>query len=197
MPVSDKYKCIFLHVPKTGGSTIENILKPISLYGPYRGNTLAPQHLIYNDIQKFIPQDKFKSYWKFTMVRNPWDRIVSDYHWNSRGYKTFQEFIYQIREFLSLLDPFTDKDFKNKIKGHFLPQILYINDDVHVYRYENYSDSLKDISIRLQLKLPDPIPQIGKTKHDHYSKYYTPELIDIVSKLYKDDIERFNYKFDR
>ena len=69
-----------------------------------------------------------------------------------------------------------------------------IND---VYYFEDYNDSIKKILTIIGKSYL--IPRIDKTNcslHNDYKEYYDPELIDIVGKYFKIDIETFGYKFD-
>ena len=77
---------------------------------------------------------------------------------------------------------------------HIIPQLEYIREDVVVYRFEDFDNSVKDICQRLDIDYKTIHEK--KTGHKHYSEYYTPELINIIASVYKDDIERFNYKFE-
>ena len=93
--ISHKYKFIFLKPFKVGGSSIlqtlgqhcgpEDILtSPDDAEGlpSYRkNNTGFRTHMRPNEIRKKIPQEIWDSYSKITIVRNPWDEVVSRYHW--------------------------------------------------------------------------------------------------------------------
>ena len=89
MPVSDKYKCIYFHNAKAGGSSIEQLIRPITYYNDKYDAKVryAPQHLPCEELKKLIPPEKWRDYFKFTVIRNPWDRALSDYFWNNRGFK--------------------------------------------------------------------------------------------------------------
>ena len=102
------YKCIFIHIPKNAGQSIEHVfLKFLDL----DWETRAPLLLRYNDkpelgpprlahlkareyvLCKYLTQEQFDDYFKFAFVRNPWDRMVSIYKyfgWDRYvGFKTF------------------------------------------------------------------------------------------------------------
>jgi len=96
MPYYEDDNLLFIHIPRTGGSSLENYLKgkyKQTLHGfaswPIRGNGLLPgedgkssfQHLTYNSIYKYrdILKVNFNDNLKvISIVRNPYDRIISD-----------------------------------------------------------------------------------------------------------------------
>ena len=70
--ISTKYKCVFIHIPRTGGCSIEECFN----------NTISrdnPHHPLLIDIQQ---NRKYKKYFTFVFVRNPWDRLVSWFLWS-------------------------------------------------------------------------------------------------------------------
>jgi len=202
MPISDTYKVIFLHNPKSGGSSIEALINfgfgTNSLLSNY-GNTHKPalQHLIYSQLKIIIPNNKFNSYFKFTYVRNPWDRLVSTYFWSNRGFNTFEAFVNFVDELYRTYTLDTIYKYPNYQKmfcSHLLPQYLYTGPDVHIYRFENFNADTQDLLNRLGIK--KPIPKHNASNHQHYSKYYNDRTRDIVAKIYAEDIKRFGYTFE-
>src|SRR5947208_3465937 len=69
----NRHRCIFIHIPKTAGSSIA-----LSLFGEQL------EHITYRDYQIANPR-KFDRYFKFAFVRNPWDRVVSSYFFLRNG----------------------------------------------------------------------------------------------------------------
>ena len=65
--VSNKHKCIFVHIIKTGGTSIDKL---------FRGRT---GHKFAKNYKKDVGNKKWNNYFKFTFVRNPWDKMVSQY----------------------------------------------------------------------------------------------------------------------
>ena len=90
MPIIDKYKTIFIHIPKTAGTSIEHTLIDYSLnhrgdlknwYGKVQGYELDHSTI------KFMKQHcnhYNDSYLKFCIVRNPYERLVSEYNYCKR-----------------------------------------------------------------------------------------------------------------
>lgn len=202
MPVSDKYKIIFLHNPKTGGTTIEQLLDIIAsrnhFYSTSRTiNKVEPQHLTYNLLKKALPEVKFNSYFKFTFVRNPWDRLVSTYHFDTRGFKRFEDFIDFIDQLYHKYNDETIFQFPEFIRyrcSHLFRQCLFTGPGVEVYRFENFENDIKQIL--KHLGIDKTIPKFNASVHQHYSKYYTERTRNIVARIYSGDIQRFNYVFE-
>ena len=94
MPIDLNRNFIFVHIPRTGGTSIEEMfgLKEGScLFGlaPYGGTIDAmasPQHLTWQQLIQILPTSFTDSAYKFAFVRNPWDRFLSAYRYRLRCY---------------------------------------------------------------------------------------------------------------
>jgi len=87
MIVSDKYRCIYVRIPKTGSTSIEDAFVKLDPYCMYSDNYTPPYgHESLHLLSKMIDPQKFKDYYIFTTVRNPYDWFVSGYmdHCNYR-----------------------------------------------------------------------------------------------------------------
>ncbi len=87
MLISHTYKFIFVHIQKTGGSSIEYVLRqfdPTALREiPHERdpqNWLKGRHVFARQIRDYVGLKVWNSYFKFAFVRNPWDRLVSWYN---------------------------------------------------------------------------------------------------------------------
>lgn len=210
MPVSHNRKIIFIHIPKAGGSSIEKALglygadnrgnnapDPDILYGVENGRAL--QHLTALEIKSRIPPDIWEKYFKFSFVRNPFARLVSEYSWRSEKLKknklpdiSFSEFIDQF------LLPAMDGADKDVLADHFKPQTEFIFNRNNllvdfVGRLENFSEDFQILCGKIGIKIRPP--HINKTKHRDYREYYDPETRKSVSKIYQKDLEKLNYSF--
>lgn len=133
--ISHKYKCIFVHIPKVAGQSIEHVFldlhgltwetrKPLLMYenpdptkGPPRlAHLKAKEYVEYG----YLTQNKFDSYYKFAFVRNPWARLISIYRY--LGYSDRRSF----KDFL--MNEFVENEWK-KNNWFVGQQIDYINDD--------------------------------------------------------------------
>lgn len=109
MPINDKSKIIFIHIPKCGGMTLQQI-PCIRHQTPH---FFGQGHIALSNIRKQNPQ-KYKTYFIFTVVRNPYDRLASAFFYLKKGgmqnhydkrlrkllekYKTFRNFVFSIRK---------------------------------------------------------------------------------------------------
>lgn len=197
-PFLDK-NIIFIHIPKVAGN---GILKSLDLTTP------GHLHLYEYEILYDLNLDE---YFKISFVRNPWDRLVSAYHYLKNGgmkdkfpkdgemqkklnkFDSFNEFIYKLSE---------DENYKNNIlkRVHFKPQFSWLINTSgkieidYIGKFEDINDGFR--VLKNKLDKPDSRLQVyNKSDHKPYWKYYNKKSVDIVKNLYKEDIELFDYKF--
>ena len=172
--ISHKYKTIFIHINRTGGSSIETVF-----------NKELSNHERPNKIIKKIGLKKWNSYFKFTFVRNPWDRIVSIYHHRKQNRKIinqkFQKWIYSIDEFPTINQIWWIKH-DGKIDMDFIG------------KFENLEIDFKKVCRKIKAKFN--LPHTNASKHIHYSSYYDLDSKKFVAKVCEEEIELFKYKFD-
>tara|TARA_Y100001934_G_scaffold224326_1_gene268386 strand:+ start:82 stop:729 length:648 start_codon:yes stop_codon:yes gene_type:complete len=215
MPICHKLKTIFIHIPKTGGTSIEkyfniynenglrpntNILHghvPIKFedneYDPLNVGGLAGynlQHLTSNEIKKLLTVQIYQKYFKFTFIRNPWDRMVSEYKWAYYSL-SFEDYINRI---LYVVENRIKLETKN---AHFRPQIEYINNDLDfIGRFENFNQDIEKVSSLIGLDFDiKKLPHEKKTNRKHYKEYYNEQTKQIINNIYKEDIKQFDYEF--
>ena len=100
-----EYKAIFIHIPKAGGSSIENFLWPniqsrgidslwMGFVKPHynKYQTGGLQHLLAKQVQAEVGDTVFSSYYKFSISRNPWDKAVSQFCFMQRR-KDLRDFV--------------------------------------------------------------------------------------------------------
>jgi len=108
------YKCIFVHIPKCGGQSIEHVFidslgldwdtRAPLLLRPNDKPELGPPrlaHLKAGDYvkYKYLTQEMFDEYFKFAFVRNPWSRMVSLYRYSRFGKELpFKPFLFDVFE---------------------------------------------------------------------------------------------------
>jgi hypothetical protein len=184
-------KFIFVRVAKTASSSIVS-----SLFPNYKRlkkiNTKVikwtdqdENHYPLSKVKEVARPEIYNSYFKFGFVRNPWDRVVSSYHYMLR-FGSIQEM--SIKNFLEYIS-------NTPVEHKYLSQYNYINGCDFVGKFENLQ---KDFDIICdKIRIPKRIVgHLKKTKNrKHYTEYYDNETTDLVAKKYAKDIEHFNYRF--
>jgi len=91
MPVSHEKKFVYFHIPRCGGTSFQtyfNFATKSCLHGVERraGQVLTLHHLTAPDMLRFglLDHDTLQSYFKFTVIRDPFDRMASDFLWQKR-----------------------------------------------------------------------------------------------------------------
>ena len=155
----------------------------------------VPQHASAKILVKAI--SKWNEYHKFCVVRNPWDKTLSDYFWRTRAIKNPPSF----DEYLSNL--FSGKDLNGIIPINHNNWNMYTIDDVvcmdNIVRFENLSSDLnKILNGELKMNWDGWMPnakKINKIKTHSYRDYYTKEQSLMLYDIYRKEIEYFGYKF--
>lgn len=187
--VSDKYKFIFVHITKTGGCSVMKAL------GVHENRDHRPALTL----KRMIPK-KWEEYYKFSFVRNPWERLVSVYFYCKKRNETIIKSLRQHGKQFQTWAPIILG--RRKPEYYLASQLSRITDKQgnimvdFIGRNEYFA---RDIAI-IQEKLNRPLapPQyVNVSSHKHYSAYYTPTLIKLVEEVYKEDIEYFNYKYEQ
>jgi hypothetical protein len=156
----DRFRCIFLHVPKTAGSSIAR-----ALFGE------DSRHVPYFEYRHANPR-KFRTYFKFAFVRNPWDRLVSSYFFLGSGGMNEVDRAWAAQNLAAYpsFDAFVRHGLSNESImrfPHFRPQSYYIvnrNGSVvtdFLGRYENLAVDFAAIARRLGREVV--LPQHNKT----------------------------------
>lgn len=173
---NDDYKTIFVHVIKTGGTSIANALN-------IKHTT---RHLPASTIRRRVGEDVWSEYFKFAFVRNPFEKIVSQYHYNRGkfGFKdsTFKEYI---------------KAWNEGERISTFPQfnLYYIDEKLDfIGRFETLQQDFDTVCDNIGISRQQ-LPHFNKSKHNHYTEYYDDETQDIVAEKYAKDIEHFGYEF--
>jgi hypothetical protein len=192
----DEHKVIFMHLTKTGGeSVLEALDSPQKRHTPVSAilddnfrQTYAKQLDLFEERKDFKPTrylNRIKSNWnslRVTFVRNPWARLVSEYHYNkAKGIddRDFKEVVY------SLLQCYDDIWKWSQMRWLCHKGKCYAD---RVYRLEYDKQKFNsDFSVEL--------PHKNKSSHDPYREYYDERTKRIVELVYADDIEEFDYEF--
>lgn len=214
--ISHKHKCIFIHVSKCAGSSIEKAFNikindnteknNINLFGWNSRTEMFLQHATPQQLldYNFITHEEWASYFKFIVVRNPYDRAISDYKWllkDSGITDSFENFLKAKGKFERIL---TIKDYWTYRGDHLVNQLDYfkLNDSIIEYdlvlRFESLTEDLETLCSRLALPSNFFIKRVNTNtnKKKHYSKYYNTKLKEMVEQKYWNDLSFLNYSFN-
>ncbi len=195
--ISHKHKCIFIHIPRCGGTSIE-----ISMCRKNWWNIdHSTKHLIASTAKK-IYEPYWNDYFKFSFVRNPWDRMVSMNKFGSFYGVNLSNGSIDLSNYLKKypeieVDPRSKSknDNFNPIKNCVYLNILNVDLDF-IGRFENIDEDFEFVYESIG-EVPPPLvnDKRHQSKHKHYTEYYDEETKQIVAEKYAKDIERFGYKF--
>ena len=174
--INHELKCIFVHIIKTGGVSIANALEMEQ----------KQCHLSAHDIRKIVGEKIWNSYFKFTIIRNPWDKMVSSYHYNHHKWvpkeTTFEDYI---------------KNWGNGMQvTRFPPQNApYINEKLDfIGRFETLEeDFLKILDHIGQPKRA--LPRLNQSQHLNYRNYYSEKTRRIVKHQFATDIKIWGFEY--
>jgi len=198
MVVCHEKKCIFIHIPKTAGTSIEQFIRDNGnnnlLFIGVRNNR-SLQHLTANELKMMIPYI-YKQYYKFSIVRNPYDKLLSEYYWNPSiniGYKngkSKKDFLKKVIEIVQ-----NKKYFNDIYNDHFIPQynFLFFKNKLLVNQLFKYED-LEWVSnfLKKKLKITRNFPYLNK--NDINKEGWNDDEKEIIYNLYKNDFLYFGYQ---
>lgn len=186
--ISDTHKFVFIHIYKTGGTSIQSAL------ASYRRKEHGKRrkHVTIRRLLTEGYREMLANYHVFTVVRNPFDRMVSIYFYHQqregKGEGTKQGFARYVEEYDAIhRNPHWRKN-----------QYEWISDNGQmcvdtILRFETLAKDFAQLCEKL--KLSAKLPHTNKSRHRPYREYYTPELRRIIEKRFRCDLEQFNYSF--
>ena len=201
MIVSYKHKFVFVKTKKTAGSTLEKLMFPY--LGPKDVCTGSPRddtprintsstdgHASWAKIQSSYPTE-FRDWFKFTIERNPWDKVVSSYYWHQEikpaqfGAMDFETYVMTCD--LLPIDwlNYTDRQGVRRVTA--------------AYKYEEMDVMYEDLNQRFGLNIKDW--RNTKLKGDirkerDYRKLHTTNTIERVANLFENEIKAFGYTYE-
>ena len=223
MLLSHRHRYLFVHIAKTGGTSVRAVMRQDRwldpLYWPgfvchrisrlcqHRLGSMMPRHAPVLVAHEMLPPTLFDQLFKFSFVRNPWDRLASSYgHFRRERQDLLRRYrIGSFAEFVDWILTVVPDTTPRAALIHALrrPQSEYLVDwdgrllVDFVGRYERLEEDFRQVTDRLQLKgrkLPHERRSSGK---GDYRAMYTDALADRVGQVYASDVSVFCYRFDR
>lgn len=173
-------KFIFIHIPRTGGTSIEGAFNIEMSYNDY-----SEKHLKASETKQLISDKIWDDYFKFSIVRNPYSRLVSCW---KRGF-------YYPKNTGNLYDFVINfKPAKHEVQSPFYHDIIDETLD-YVCRFERLKEDFSIVCNKLNINLK--LPHIEKSNTEKpYQSFYDKRTKAIVSYLYNKDLKRYNYSFE-
>jgi len=190
--ISNELKCVFVHCQKCAGESIEKAVfgRADKNYGGdiFEGSPM--KHYSANQYIEKMSSEVWDEYFTFSFVRNPWDRVISwikyrDLRYNRQDKLTPNKIMAEVKQPMFKSFNYTNMlfDSNGKILVDFIGRFEEIEHDFDI--------------VRSRLGIKSLLPVLNKTQHKPYWCYYDQEAIDLVAKIYKNDIENFGFEFGK
>jgi hypothetical protein len=216
MLLSYRHNFLFVHIAKTGGTSVRAALAPLLWRDPlfwltlpcrrlshltgHRTVTKFPRHAKIVAAKEMLPQAVFDRLYKFAFVRNPWDLQVSSYHHIRRERPHLIAHVKDFAEFIRFkLDP--ARPYQYHLDTSIELQSDYLKDLSgrivvdFIGRYERLQEDFDQVCERIGVpKKVLPHKRQAKDRAD-YRKYYDDATAELVAQRFKPDIEALGYDF--
>lgn len=209
--ISLSKKFLFIHIPKTGGNSLQNILHKYSedkivisaehhdgkeRFEISNTNYNIHKHSTINEYHNEIKKKMFKNLFKFATLRNPWDLMISYYFSPHRNVQDWNR-----EEFINILNAVkTFRDYtvlKNDVDNYFKTLFirLFKNNQLDfVIRFEHLEEDFGKVCKLIDIPI-EKLPTRNKSKREHYSTYYDDELKELVRNKFSYEIKLGQYEF--
>lgn len=203
-------KILFIHIPKTGGSSVGTVLEPYEVkVKPLTkgGYSQITGHQDYNECILHCDPDLV-----FTVIRNTWDWRSSFYHFvkhdiigQSGCRKEHEQLINQtFKEHIKWLSKEPYDNFTSSInqgiesKLFIKSQLDYIKDckNIKLLRFENLKEDFEEYMKSLGSLIKLDVHKL-KSTNSNYKNEYDDETINIVKELYTEETKHFRYEFNK
>ena len=152
-------------------------------------------------MRSYLGSEIWEKIFTFSLVRNPWDRLVSLYLKHvikNTHIATFKEYIREIDS------QHTNRESKLGWFGSYLSNCGYLTDNNgniivdYVGKFENRDADLEYIGKKINCELRHGhVNSTDARKGRHYSEFYDDEMVEMVRSAYAEDIEMFGYEFEK
>ncbi|WP_425045636.1 sulfotransferase family 2 domain-containing protein [Primorskyibacter sp. S87] len=215
MILSQGRRYVFIHIPKTGGTSLALALEQRAMKDDVMlGDTPKARrrrrrlegvksagrlwkHSTLADIAGLIPDEELRSFFAFTLVRNPWDRAVSYYHWLREQH--FDHPAVQLARDLEfepfILHPQTLASFRKNPARSYMQHRDGSEQCATYIRLEHFDEDAKPLTDHLGFDLD--LPRMNaSTRHRDFRSYFTDQSAEAVAECCAEDIARFGYRFE-
>ena len=215
MIISRGRKYIFVHAPKTGGTSLtlaleDRAMKDDILIGDtpkavkrrsrldgLQAKGRLWKHSTLADIEGVVNADELDDFFLVTIVRNPWDRAVSYYHWlQTQGFEHAHVDLAKSTDFESFVShPMVLTSFERGPYGSFMTDATGREREAHFIRIEKLAEDIVPLEQHLGFSIGE-LPHVNSSKRrEDYRGYYSDRTRALIAKSCAIDIERFDYRF--
>ena len=151
-------------------------------------------HIKCSEIKPVLDDKIWNEFFKFAVVRNPWDKYISFCAFMNRKNDDF------VKDPKKIVHDIIDRP-KAKQRILFRPQYEFLCDEHgdimvdYVGKFEELQKVYDHVAQEIKVET-SKLEEINSSVHEHYSIYYDDELKEKVAQFYQRDIELFNYSFD-
>ncbi len=207
MLISMKHRFLFIHAPKTGGTSIRKLLASLGAGQMDQVCDLpVPPHATAAQVLNVLGPGLFSRLFSFAFVRNPWDMEYSTYryilqakgHWQHAEVSRFRDFEHYLKFYyykfkergLGDADPLrrVQMDFVCDPDGHQMVSF--------VGRYENLAEHFRQVLARVGLGTAMALSHENRSTNGEYRRVYTARMVDYVTEMHEADIRHFKYAFE-
>lgn len=206
--LSLKHRFLFVHIPKTGGNSIQKALIPysedqitthlpfqdgIDRFGIQNSDYPYHKHATLREYKNLIPKKIYSPLTKFTVVRNPWERMISFYyspHENRSSFdpKVFEKVVNDAKSINEFVDTRTRLE---KLLGK---NPLSHGEIRYFLRFERLQENFEQVCRSLGLPALT-LDILNTSSKGDYRSYYNQKLKNLVKDKFKNEIEYFGYQF--
>lgn len=188
----------FVHVPKTGGTSVRVALG--NIYGFAHGQLGGQPHYAAYRIRDMVGLDRWSAAFTFAFVRNPWDRMASMYAYKTSREPSPEALLRWLRtdsphchtpQLYNIAEPLGDPP-RGKADTVAYGEILVD----FVGRFERLAHDFAKAAGRAGLGQPKLCRINNSVRRPDYRPYYCDEARELVAVRFADEIERFGYHFD-
>jgi hypothetical protein len=200
--ISISHNWLFIHIPRTGGNSVQSVLAPYSedhltqgafqdgidrfdVQGFYTGN----KHFSLQDYADIVPQEIFSKLFKFTVVRNPWARAISSFFLPLKWISAGRQPRWSASEFRGDIEHMPSMARMLNVNG--IPGQMDL-----LLRFETLEIDFAALTKRLGIETGATLPHKNKGySAENWRHYYlkSPDLVDLVAERFAEDIEMFGY----